>query len=46
LSSDFDCHPILSEFEIIQLQRENSAAKSNVERCFSFCKYWGNWHCH
>jgi len=25
-----------SKFEIIQLQREVSAAKSNVERCFYF----------
>jgi len=28
LSSDFDCHPILDKFEIIQLQREDLAAKS------------------
>ena len=38
-----------SKFEIIQLQREESAANSNestVERCFLFCKWWGHWHCH
>jgi len=37
------------KFEIIQLQREESAAKSNestAERCFLFCKWWGHWYCH
>jgi len=36
-----------SEFEIIQLQREESAAISNVSgRCFLFCKCWAHWPCH
>jgi len=28
------------------MHREDSVAKSNVEICFLFCKYWGHWHCH
>jgi len=37
-----------SKFEIIQLQREKSATKSNesISRCFLFCKCWGLWHSH
>jgi len=36
-----------SKFESIQLQREESAAKSVESRkCFLLCKRWGLWHCH
>jgi len=32
-------------FEIIELQQV-SAAKSDVARCFLFCKYWRHWRSH
>jgi len=36
-----------NKFEIIQLQREESAAKSNVSsKIILLCKCWGHWNYH